>query len=184
MEYVIGIIVGCSITALAMLLNSFLSSRSARAKEQREYMRKNADKYISDLERTYLDALYMLDTLIRGEGRAAEDRLEEFYKLRIQLNLKSNAKIHSSFEALVSKIVDMSENLPSLQEELIPHFEDDYEREARLERRKKAEQKRSEAAKPYIGNLRKSYRDLSNDMEKHLTEIKGATLQEANIKRT
>lgn len=184
MEYVIGTIVGGIIAGLAMILNSLFNSRIAREKEQREYKRKNTDKYISDLESIYEGTLYILDKLIRDKGRAAEGELEKFYRLKIQLSLESNAKICSSVEELQSKIVNMVQNLPALPEEFIPKFEGDYERKDRLEKRKKAEQKRAEEAKKYTGNLYKLYQDLSNDMKKHLAEIKGLTLQEANIKRT
>ena len=184
MEYVIGTIVGGIITGLAMVLNSYFNSRIARDKEQREYKRKNTDKYISDLESIYEDALHSLDKLIRDKGRASEGEIEKFYRLKIQLSLKSNAKIYNGFQELQSEIANMAHNLPALPEEFIPKFEEDYERKNRLGKRKKAEQKRDEEAKKYTGNLYKLYQDLSNHMKNHLAEIKGLTLKEANTKRS
>lgn len=184
MDYVIGTIIGGIIAGLAMILNSHFNSRIARDKEEREYKRKNTDKYISDLESTYEDALHSLDKLIRDKGSASEGELEKFYRLKIQLSLKSNAKIYDGFRELQSKIANMAHNLPALPEEFIPKFEDDYERKGRLEKRKKAEQKRDEEAKKYTGNLCKLYQDLSNDMKNHLAEIKGLALKETNTKRS
>jgi len=166
-----------------MVLNSYFNSRIARDKEQREYQRKNTDKYISDLESIYEDALHSLDRLIRDKGIASEGELEKFYRLEIQLSLKSNAKIYNGFQELRSGIVNMAHSLPALPEEFIPTFEDDSHRKNRLQKRKKAEQKRDEEAKKYIGNLYKLYKDLSNDMKDHLAEIKGLRLKEANTKR-
>jgi len=176
MEYIIGTIIGGIIAGLAMILNSYLKSRIARDKEQREYKRKATDKYISDLETTYEEALHSLDKLIRNRGSAPEQELEKFYKLEIRLGLESNAKIFAGFRELRAKIADMARNLPPLPEEFIPKFEEDYERKQRLEKRKKAEQKRDEEANKYTGNLYKLYQDLSNDMKDHLAELKGLTL--------
>ena len=168
----------------AMILNSYVNSRIARDKEEREYKRKNTDKHISDLESTYEDALHSLDKLIRDKGIASEGELEKFYRLRIQLSLKSNAKICNEFQELQSGIANMAHNLPALPEEFIPTFEQDFDRKNRLEKRKKAEQKRDEEAKKYIGNLYKLCQGLSNDMKNHLAEIKGLTSKEANTKKS
>ena len=176
MEYIIGTIIGGIIAGLAMILNSHFNSRIARDKEQREYKRKTTDKYISDLESTYEEALHSLDKLIRNKGSAPEEELEKFYRLEIQLSLKSNAKIYKGFQELQSKIAGVAHNLPALPEEFIPKFEEDYARKQRLEKRKKAEQKRDEEAKKYTGDLYKLYQDLSNDMKNHLAELKGLTL--------
>lgn len=183
MEYVIYTIIGGIIAGGAMILNSYFNSRIARDKEEREYKRKNTDKYISDLESTYEDALHSLDKLIRDKGSASGGELEKFYRLKIQLSLKSNAKIYNGFEELQSKIANMALNLPALPEEFIPTFEQDSDRKYRLEKRNKAEQKREEEAKKYTSNLYKLYQDLSNDMKSHLAEIKGLTLKETNIKK-
>jgi gas vesicle protein len=176
MEYIIGAIIGGIIAGLAMILNSYFNSRITRDKEQREYKRKTTDKYISDLENIYEEALHRLDKLIRNKGSAPEEELERFYRLEIQLSLKSNAKIYNEVRELRSKIADMAHNLTALPEEFIPKFEEDYARKQRLEKRKKAEQKREAEAKKYTGSLYKLYQDLSTDMKNHLAELKGLTL--------
>lgn len=182
--YFIATIIGAIIAGLAMILNSHFNSRIARDKEEREYKRKNTDRYISDIESTYEDALHSLDKLIRDKGSASEEELEKFYRSKIQLSLKSNAKICDGLEELQSKIANMAHNLPALPEEFIPKFENDDDREYRLKRRKEAEQKRDEEAKKYTSNLYKLYQDLSNDMKNHLAEIKGLALKETNTKRS
>jgi gas vesicle protein len=176
MEYIIGTIIGGIIAGLAMILNSYLNSRITRDKEKREYGRKTVDKFISDLESTYEEALHSADKLIRNKGSAPESELEKFYKLEIQLSLKSSAKVYSRFRELRSKIADMAHSLPPLPEEFIPKFEEDYARRERIEKRKKAEQKRDEEAKKYTSDLYKLHQDLSDNMKDHLAELKGLTL--------
>jgi transcriptional regulator of heat shock response len=172
MEYVIGTIVGGIIAGLAMILNSLFNSRITRDKEQREYKRKNIDKHISDLESIYEDALQSLGKLIRDKGRASEGELEKFYRLGIKLSLKSNTKIYNGFVELQNEIVKMAHNLPALPEEFIPSFEDDLERRTRLERRKKAEQKRDKEAQKYTDKLYQLRQALSDEMKNHLAEVK------------
>ena len=184
MEYIIGIIVGGIITGLAMILNSFFNDRIARQKEQREYRRIHIDKDISNLESIYEDTLHSLDKLIRDKGRTSESELEKFYRLGIQLRLKSNEKIYDRFKELQNGIVNMAKSIPALPEEFIPQFEDDEERKYRLEKRKKAETKRDEEAKKYTGKLYQEWYELSSDMENHLAEIKAAlTVEEASTRK-
>ena len=120
MEYVIYTIIGGISAGGAMILNSYFNSRITRDKEEREYRRQNTDKYISDLETIHEDALYSLDKLIRDKGSASGGELDRFYRLRIQLRLKSKAKIYNGFEELQSKIANMAHNLPASPEEFIP----------------------------------------------------------------
>lgn len=172
MEYIIGIIVGGIITGIAMILNSYFNTRFTRQKEQREYRRTQRDKYILELESIYQETIHILDKMIRDKGRASEDEIEKFYRLGIQLNLKSNTKINNGFSNLRNEIAIMAKSLPSLPEEFIPKFEDDDERRYRLEERKKAEKKRDEEAKKYADKLYKIYFELSNDMKNHLVELR------------
>jgi hypothetical protein len=151
MQYIVGIIVGAIITGIAMILNSYFNARTAREKEQRDYSRINNDKYISDLESIYEEALHSLDKMIRDKGRASAEDLERFYRLGIQLDLKSTEKIINGFANLRHEITVMAKNLPALPEEFIPDFERDEERKYRLETRRKAEQKRDNEAKKYTG---------------------------------
>lgn len=184
MEYVIGTIIGGVIAGLAMLLNSYFSSRIARDKEEREYRRMSADSHIANLESTYEDALHSLDKLIRDKGSASEGDLEKFYRLKIQLSLQSDAKIYNGFLELQSKIADMAHSLPPLPEEFVPKFEEDYERKARLEERREAQQKRDAEANKYTSNLFRLYQELSQDMKNHLAEMKGLALQEINARKS
>ncbi len=173
MEYILGIVIGSIITGLAMILNSFFNDRIARQREQREYRRVHTDKYISELESIYEDTLHSFDKLIRKKGINSESELEKFYKLGIQLRLKSNEKIYIKFKELRSGIVNMAGSIPALPEEFIPSFEDDEDRKYRLEKRKKAEEKRDKEAEKYIGNLYKEWQELSSDIKNHLAELKG-----------
>jgi len=184
MEFLIGTIVGCIITGLAMILNTHFNAKIAREKEQREYKRIYADRDISELENMYVEALHSLDKLIRGQGRASETELEKFYRLEIQLRLKSNATIIKSFQELRSEIVNMAQNIPPLPEEFIPQFEQDYDREARLRREKKAKQKRDKEAEQYIGNLYLMHRELLGHMENHLAEKKSLAFEQTKIIKT
>ena len=170
MEYVIGTIIGAIITGLAMLLNSFFNARISRDKEQREYNRTHIDKDVSDLESMYEQSLHSIDKLIRGKGSASEGELENFYKLGIRLRSKSNEKVYEGFNQLRSEIVNMAKNIPPLPEEFIPKFEGDEERRYRLEKRKKAEQKREKEAGKYIAKLYQTYYQLSDEMKNHLAE--------------
>ena len=172
MEYIIVIsaIAGGIITGAAMILNSYVNARIAREKEQREYKRVNNDKYVSDLESIYGEALHSLDKMIRDKGSTSEDQLEKFYRLGVQLSLKSNGKINDGFSNLRNEIANMAKSLPALPEEFIPKFESDDDRKYRLEKRKKAEQKRNEEAKTYFNKLYQMYRELTNDMKNHLAE--------------
>ena len=175
MEYIIGAAVGALITALALIGKSYFDARFAREKEQREYKRINDDKCISDLESIYKEALHSLDKMIRDKGRASEEQIERFYNLEIQLNLKSTSKITDSFRDLRNAIAAMAKSLPALPEEFIPTFENDDHRRYRLEKRRKAEQKRDNEAKKYIDNLYKMHQELSSDMKNHLAELKKVT---------
>ncbi len=182
MEYVIGTIIGAIIAGLAMILNSFINARISRDKEQREYKRTRIDRVISNLESMYEDALHSLDKLIRNKGSASEGELENFYRLEIRLRLKSNEKICKGFNELRSGIVSMAHNILALPEEFIPKFEEDDERKYRLEKRRKAEQKRGSEAKKYTGELYHRYYELSNDMKNHLAEIEESlTFKDAKI---
>ena len=172
MEYIIGTIAGAIIAGAALIIKSYFDARSAREKEQREYRRIKNDKYISDLESIYEEALHSLDKMIRERGRASEEQIERFYQLGIQLDLKSTTKIAKGFMNLRNEIAKMAKSLPALPKEFIPTFEDDEERRHRLEQRAKVEEKRDSEAKKYTGNLRKMYFELSDDMKNHLAELK------------
>jgi len=183
-KYLIGIGVGGFIAGAAMILNSYFNARIARDKEHREYKRIRNDKYVADLESIYKEVLHGLDILIRDKGMATKDQLEKLYSLEIQLRLKSNAEIHDGVANLIYEISNMAKSLPALPEEFIPKFESDDDRKYRLEKRKKAEQKRGEEAKKYTSKLYQIYQELANDMRNHLAEKRGlSTSEKANTRK-
>jgi len=184
MEFLIGTIVGCIITGFLIILNTHFNAKIAREKEQREYRRMCADRDISDLENLYVEALHSLAKLIRGQGVALEPELEKFYRLEIQLRIKSNATIIKGFQELRSEIVNMAQNIPSLPEEFIRKFEPDDEREARLKRTKKAKQNRDKEAKKYTGNLYRMHEELLGHMENHLVEKKSLAFEQTKTTKT
>ena len=168
MEVVIGTIIGGLIAGIAMILNSNFNARVAREKEERELKRKYFDKYISEIESIYEDTLHLLDKLIRGKGSASTTDLEKFYRLEVQLRLKSTEKIYNGVRGLRSEIANMAKNLPVLPEEFVPKFEEDEDRRYRLEQRKQAEQKRDKEATKYSGKLYEMHKQISDDMKNHL----------------
>lgn len=177
MEYIKGAIVaiaGALIAGISMIAKSYFDARIAREKEQREYKRMNNNKRISELEGVYGEALHGLDKMIRDKGMATEGQIEKLNRLEIELGLKSNSKIHDGAANLMYEISNMAKSLPSLPEEFIPKFENDDDRKYRLEKRKKAEQKRNEEAKKYTSKLYQMYRELAIDMREHLAELKRA----------
>ena len=180
MEYIIGTIIGAIITSLAIVLNSFLTAKITKEREQREYLRHRLDVEISNLDEIYQEAIHSIDKLIRGKGSASESELEKYYKLAIQIRLKSTQSIYDSFNKLRSDIVNMAKNIPPLPEEFIPKFENDDDRRYRLEKRKKAEKSREKEATKYINELYKDLDKLTRDMRAHLEE-KGMSVISTNI---
>jgi len=172
MEVIIGTIIGGFIAGIAMILNSYFNAKITREKEERELKRKQFDKYISELENIYEEALHLLDKLIRGKGSASTDDLEKFYRLEIQLRLKSTEKIYNGFRELRTEIANMAKNLSALPEEFVPKFEEDDDRKYRLEQRKQAEQKRDKEATKYSPKLYQMHKIISDDMKNHLAEKK------------
>jgi hypothetical protein len=170
METIIGTIIGGIIAGLAMILNSYFNSKISHEKEERDLKRKNFEVYISALEKIYEDVLHLADKLIRGKGRASNDELESFYKLEIQLRLKSNENIYNGFKRLKAEIANMAQSLPDLPEEFIPQFEDDNHRRERLRKRKETEKIRDEESKKYMNKLYQMHKELSDDMKNHLAE--------------
>ena len=132
METIIGTIIGGIIAGLAMILNSYFNSKISREKDERDFKMKNFELYISALEKIYEDVLHLSDKLIRGKGSASNNELESFYKLEIQLRLKSNDTIYNGFKKLKGEIASMAQSIPNLPEEFIPQFEDDNHRRERL----------------------------------------------------
>lgn len=168
MEVVIGTIIGGLIAGIAMILNSNFNAKVAREKEERELKRKYFDKYISEIESIYEDTLHLLDKLIRGKGSASTTDLENYYRLEVQLRLKSTEKIYNGVRELRSEIANMSKNLPALPEEFVPKFEEDEYRRYRLGERKQAEKRRDKEAIKYSGKLYEMHKQISDDMKNHL----------------
>lgn len=110
--------------------------------------------------------------MIRGKGSASTDDLEKFYRLEIQLRLKSTEKICNGFQELRTEIANMAKNLPALPEEFVPKFEEDDDRRSRLKQRKQAEQKRDKEATKYTPKLYQMHKKISDDMKNHLAEKK------------
>jgi len=184
MGTIIGTIIGGIIAGLAMIINSYFNSKISREKEELDLKRKNFQVYISSLEKIYEDVLHLAGKLIRGKGRASNDELESFYKLEIQLRLKSNDTIYNGFIKLKSEISNMAHNLPKLPEEFIPQFEDDDHRRERLRKRKQAEKIRDKESKKYMSNLNQMHKELSDDMKNHLAEKKESlTFEKAEKKK-
>ncbi len=175
MQYIVGVILGGILTLIAMILNSYFNARIAREKEQREYKRISRDKYISELEGIYIEVLHSLEKVIRDKGMGTESQIEKLNRLDIELGLKSKTKIHDEAQKLMFEISNMAKSLSPLPDEFIPKFEDDDNRRYRLEKRRKAEQKRSEEAKKFSSKVFQMYRELAIDMKAHLDELKKTT---------
>lgn len=72
---------------------------------------------------------------IRNIGRDKEDQLEKFYGLEIKFGLHSTGTIKTAFQAVHAAIVEIVRELPNIEDEFIPKFEEDCERQTRLQRR-------------------------------------------------
>jgi transcriptional regulator of heat shock response len=183
MEAIIGTLLGALITGFAMVLNSFFNARIAREKDEQSFKRKNFEKYLSDLEQLYEDALHLSDKLIRGKGRASTGDLESFYRIEIQLSLKSTTEIYAAFKLLKGEVATMAQKLPDLPEEFVPKFEDDEHRRSRLERRKEAEDRRDEQARQFLGDLYRLHKTVADKMKTHLAQKKKRLLLNMDSRR-
>ena len=168
MEAFIGTIIGGIIAGGAMLLNSFLSAKFTREREETSERLRLGEKEIGSLSKLYEQALHASDRLIRNMGRDSEDQLEKFYRIEIKLALHSTDPIKAAFSAVHSAISKMVSDLPEISDEFRPKFEEDYDRRARLERKKEAETKRNKAAQKLRPKCWGKHRELSDLMREHL----------------
>ncbi|MDD5617465.1 MAG: hypothetical protein PHG69_00050 [Candidatus Omnitrophica bacterium] len=169
---IIGAIIGGIIAGAAMILNSYFSTKFSSKQADQEKKRERLEKDIEETQKFYENALHLSDKLIRNEGMASETELEEFYRQEIRLGLISNKEVLKKFRELKSDIANFAHKLPKMPEEFIPKFEDDDDRRWRLEKRKKAKQKREKEAKKYRPDLYKKHSELANLMQGHLQGLK------------
>lgn len=151
-----------------MLLNAFLSAKFTREREETSEKLRLVEKELDELSKLYEQALHASDRLIRNLGRDSKDQLEKFYGIAIKLGLHSTDEIKVAYSAIRSAIVEMANKLPSIPDEFIPKFEEDYERQARLEQNKEADSKREKAADKFRPNCWDKHRELSDLMREHL----------------
>jgi hypothetical protein len=168
METIVGTALGAFIAASAMLLNSVISARHERERQSAANSERMLEKEIDDLSALYEDVLHSSDRLIRKKGRDNEAELEKFYRLEVKLSLHSTEEIRKAFKEVRGVIVDMAKNLPDLPEEFIPKFEEDYDRQRRLEARKEAERAREETAKKYMPNCWEKHAALAKLLRQDL----------------
>lgn len=162
---IIGTILGAIIAGSAVLLNSVYSTKSAIQRENRSRLIDEKDRDIKELETLYQDILHSLDKLIRNLGSMTESELEKYYKMEIRIELISTKEIALKLSEVSKGISKMASELPNMPDEFIPKFEEDYQRESRLNERKKAKEKRKKKAKEFTPELRKSYNNLSELMK-------------------
>jgi hypothetical protein len=167
---IIGTILGALIAGLSVLLNSIYSSKSIQKREDRNRLINEKDRDIKDLEHLYERSLHLLDRLIRKLGSLPSSDLEEYYGIEIKLELISTDLIVEKIKELRNGISIMGEALPDLPEEFIPKFEEDSDRRLRLEKRKKANEKRETKSEEFIPGLRKTYNELSELMKRDLQD--------------
>jgi gas vesicle protein len=169
---ILGTLVGGIIAAIAMILNSHLSAKNAKQKDEQSFKRRNFEKYIEEIEKLYEEAIHLSSKLIRNKGRAASETLEKFYRLDAQLSLKSNPSIHSKFKTLKSEISTAAGKLTPLPEEFIPKFEDDEDRRYRMNKRKEIETLRDQEYQDHLSELLATHECLSEAMKEHIIEVK------------
>ena len=167
---IIGTILGALIAGLSLLLNSIYSSKSTQKREDRKRLIDEKDRDIKELESIYEKSLHLIDKLLRELGSLPSSELEEYYKIEIRLELISTEEINEKIKDIRGGIADMMKELPNIPEEFIPKFEDDYQRESRLKRKKTAEVKRKEKSKEFTPDLRAKYKDISELMKKDLQQ--------------
>lgn len=172
MDPILGILVGATITGIAMILNSYFSTKFSEEKEDRKQKRERMDKEIEEMQKFYEEVLHSFDKLIRNKGMGSESNLEESYRQGIRLKLVSNKKITDKFLDLDSAIIVFAKKLPKMPKEFIPDFEKDDHRRERLEKRERVEKRREKEAKKYRPEVRKKYGELSILMKEHLHKLK------------
>jgi len=167
---IIGTVLGALIAGLSILLNSIYSSKSIQKREDRKRLIDEKDRDIKELESIYEKSLHLIDKLLRELGSLPSSELEEYYKLEIRLELISTEEINKEIKDIRGGIADMIKELPNIPEEFIPKFEDDFQRESRLKRKKSSEIKRKEKSKEFLPALRDKYRYISELMKKDLQQ--------------
>ncbi len=155
-----------------MLLNAFITSKNARERQKQADATRLLEKELSDLSILYEDVLHTSDRLIRNKGRDTDQQLEKFYKVEVKLRLHSTEKIRKAFKSVRSSIAEMVNNLPSPPEEFIPKFEEDHEKQRRLEKRKEWETERDLAAKEHMPKCWERHSDLAKLLKDDLSSKK------------
>ncbi len=155
-----------------MILNSYFSFRFSESRDDKLKKRERLEKDIDSTQEFYERVLHSSDKLIRNSGRAETNELEEFYKLEIRLKLIGSKEVLNKFSEVKSGIADFAHKLPEMPEEFVPQFENDTNRQYRLETRKKAKQKRENEAEKYRPDLYKKHSGLSDLMKQHLQDMR------------
>jgi len=163
-----GTILGALIAGFTVLLNSIYSAKSSLKRENRNRLIQEKERDIKELETLYQEILHSLDKLIRGLGFLEKNELEKYYKMEIRIELISTKEIVTKLSDVSKNISKMATEIPSMPEEFIPKFEEDYDRQTRLEIRKEAKKTRNEEAKKYTPQIRKEYSKLSELMKTDL----------------
>ncbi|HEX7542828.1 MAG TPA: hypothetical protein VF385_01975 [Patescibacteria group bacterium] len=169
---IIGVVAGAILTGVAMILNSYFSNKFLEKRDDKIKKKNRLEKDFDEIQKFYEQVLHLSDKLIRKEGRAVENELEEFYRFKIKLKLISNSEILAKFEELSGDIGDFARKLPQLYDEFIPTFENDDHKRFRLEAEKEAKSEREKEAKKYRPKLYKKHSELSKLMKDHLQDIK------------
>jgi gas vesicle protein len=160
-----GTLLGALIAGSAALLNSVYSAKSTLKRENRNRLIEEKERDVKELETLYQDILHSLDKLIRRLGSLETNELEKYYKMEIRMELISTKEIVDKLNTVSNDISKMASKLPKMPEEFIPKFEEDYERQSRLNNRKKAKEERKEKAEEFIPQIRKEYNKLSELMK-------------------
>ena len=139
-----GTLLGALIAGSAVLLNSVYSAKSTLKRENRNRLIEEKERDVKELETLYQDILHSLDKLTRRLGSLETNELEKYYKMEIRMELISTKEIVDKLKTVSNDISKMVSKLPKMPEEFIPKFEEDYERQSRLNTRKKAKEERKE----------------------------------------
>ncbi len=172
MEGLIGTIIGAVLAGGAMILNSYYSSKRQEEREDHLARRKVLEKDMASLEALYQETLELLDRIIRKQGRDEAGKIEKVYNIEVKLQLQAPKEVFDKFRGIKNSVAEMSGKLTPFPEEFIPKFEDDHDRYARLEARKKAENLRTEEAKEYLPEIYKQYEKLTELMKNDIAEKK------------
>ena len=153
METLIATALGAVLAGIAMIANSYFSSKIQLQHLTKQSHIESENENHAMLTGLFENLLSTFDRLARNLGSDKPDVLERLYKMRVKLELHTNDEIVKAHTDLSDAISKMASSLTPLPKQFIPKFEEDDNRRHRQNELNKIKELRKSEAREYMPDI-------------------------------